>query len=193
MNNRTNLAISVIAALSLLMPSAAHACGIERWAIKTLADPQAKAINSHFRPSSISALDALYGPADPDTIVDRFGPAELTTYIVHASLVGYRIETDGDYHLVLADPTSRAHTMIGEIPRPSCAPPALNSILRAARHTVGLIGHHQASRRWWWLDWHHRTPPIVTIVGVGFFDRAHGQNGAAPNGLELHPVLFIRT
>ncbi len=31
----------------------------------------------------------------------------------------------------------------------------------------------------------------VSVVGVGFFDFLHGQTGAAPNGIELHPVLKI--
>ena len=30
---------------------------------------------------------------------------------------------------------------------------------------------------------------LVTLVGVGFFDKLHGQTGVAPNGAELHPVL----
>jgi hypothetical protein len=35
-----------------------------------------------------------------------------------------------------------------------------------------------------------RTP--VTITGVGFFDRVHGQTGVAlRNGIELHPILAI--
>jgi hypothetical protein len=29
----------------------------------------------------------------------------------------------------------------------------------------------------------------ATITGVGFFDFWHGQNGVAPNAIELHPVL----
>jgi hypothetical protein len=33
----------------------------------------------------------------------------------------------------------------------------------------------------------------VTITGVGFFDRVHGQTGVAlKNGIELHPVLAIQ-
>jgi hypothetical protein len=32
---------------------------------------------------------------------------------------------------------------------------------------------------------------IVVVTGVGFFDFLHGQTGAAPNGIELHPVLKI--
>jgi hypothetical protein len=31
----------------------------------------------------------------------------------------------------------------------------------------------------------------VTVTGVGFFDRIHGQTGVASNGIELHPVLSI--
>jgi hypothetical protein len=34
-------------------------------------------------------------------------------------------------------------------------------------------------------------PADATITGVGFFDRSHGQTGAAPNIIELHPVLEI--
>jgi len=29
------------------------------------------------------------------------------------------------------------------------------------------------------------------FAGVGFFDRAHGATGAAPNAIELHPVLKV--
>jgi hypothetical protein len=36
-----------------------------------------------------------------------------------------------------------------------------------------------------------RAHATVKIVGVGFFDKIHGQRGVAPNGIELHPVLGI--
>jgi hypothetical protein len=29
------------------------------------------------------------------------------------------------------------------------------------------------------------------VQGIGFFDFAHGQDGVAPNAIELHPVLSI--
>jgi hypothetical protein len=35
------------------------------------------------------------------------------------------------------------------------------------------------------------TPASARITGVGFFDRAHGATGAAPNVIELHPVLKV--
>jgi hypothetical protein len=28
-------------------------------------------------------------------------------------------------------------------------------------------------------------------AGVAFFDVVHGQEGVAPNGIELHPILMI--
>jgi hypothetical protein len=31
----------------------------------------------------------------------------------------------------------------------------------------------------------------VTVTGVAFFDTLHGQEGVAPNGIELHPTLSI--
>ena len=31
----------------------------------------------------------------------------------------------------------------------------------------------------------------VTVTGIAFFDPLHGQEGVAPNGIELHPVLMI--
>lgn len=34
-------------------------------------------------------------------------------------------------------------------------------------------------------------PTAARITGIGFFDRAHGATGAAPNVIELHPVLKI--
>ena len=34
-------------------------------------------------------------------------------------------------------------------------------------------------------------PTPARITGVGFFDRSHGQTGAAPNVIELHTVLKI--
>jgi hypothetical protein len=34
-------------------------------------------------------------------------------------------------------------------------------------------------------------PTAVRLTGVGFFDRAHGATGAAPNVIELHPILKV--
>ena len=39
--------------------------------------------------------------------------------------------------------------------------------------------------------WNDMGGILVEIVGVGFFDRAHGQTGRAPNNLEIHPILSV--
>jgi hypothetical protein len=31
----------------------------------------------------------------------------------------------------------------------------------------------------------------VTVTGVAFFDTLHGQEGVAPNAIELHPIFVI--
>jgi hypothetical protein len=36
-----------------------------------------------------------------------------------------------------------------------------------------------------------QTPIPVTVTGVTFYDRQHGQTGRAMNGVEIHPVLAI--
>jgi hypothetical protein len=36
-----------------------------------------------------------------------------------------------------------------------------------------------------------RVTEPVTLQGLGFFDFAHGQDGVAPNAIELHPVISI--
>ncbi len=66
--------------------------------------------------------------------------------------------------------------MIAEIPAPECAVgTGLEKTSRRARHAVLAV-----------------TPGIlVEVTGVGFFDFMHEQKGAAPNGIELHPVLGI--
>jgi hypothetical protein len=40
--------------------------------------------------------------------------------------------------------------------------------------------------------WNDAGGVTVDIIGVGFFDRAHGQTGRAPNNIEIHPILAIR-
>jgi hypothetical protein len=39
----------------------------------------------------------------------------------------------------------------------------------------------------------HDLVGTATITGVAFFDKKHGQNGIAPNGIELHPVLAFES
>jgi hypothetical protein len=199
MHSHRFMAATLLCAAALLpgasLPASAHAysygtqCGVELWATKTLRDPGAHAINFTLHDTTVAWLDHQHAPADPDAVGHRIAPVETTLWRVRVQLVGYRIEEDGDYHLVLRDPHSGS-SMIGEIPAPYCVASRADQY-RALRAAVDRIGHHHATRRWWWLDYHGATPPTITISGVGFFDRIHDQDGVAPNGVELHPVLGI--
>ena len=120
----------------------------------------------------------------------RIAPVELTTYQVDALLIGWKQPPDKDFHLVIASPGNRSQTMIAEIPSPTC--PELCRTGAAARYAalrrqlVDRLGGPPAAR-------YRRLPqPLpVRLVGVGFFDFEHFETGAAPNAIELHPVLKI--
>lgn len=161
------------------------ACGVERWAVKTLADPDAAKVVLRPRTSSVRALTRRPVPPVGDA-TPRIAGIETHVYRVRATLVEAKIEADSDIHLVIADPRSPATTMIVELPASGCtsgAPKALRQRMAAARASfVGACG----------------TPPrsgfralhgAAVLSGVGFVDKIHGQTGVAPNGIELHPLL----
>jgi hypothetical protein len=107
---------------------------------------------------------------------------------VKALLLGYHREKDEDFHLVLADPDHPNRTMIAEIPAPDCVKDAsFGKVLQDMRdslvHAYGSPGPRTA-----------RLPQPVPILirGEGFYDFRHGQDGVAPNAIELHPVLGLK-
>ncbi len=167
-------------------------CGSELWPIKALIDPNAAQVQlDPVLPTSVAAVNALPLPSDPTTRQgDNF---ELHAYRITAFLTGYKLEADNDWHIVLSDDGSETpgHTMIVEIPNAACAePPAESTTSRVlAQITQARAAFETAF------------PPAkacfscglkteVTVVGVGFFDKLHGQHGVAvKNGAELHPVI----
>ena len=161
------------------MPGAA--CGVERWAVKTGTDAAARSVDLTPRDTTVAALSALPAPAEPGP---RVAPAETTVYRVHALLTDYKAENDSDDHLVLLDPGG-AGTLVAEIPSPSCVGPSSAFLPAIARARAAFEGRFTAGGRY------RRTSVDVTVTGVGFFDRVHGQRGVAANGVELHPVLSI--
>jgi len=172
----------------LVAPIASLSCGEERWPVKTLGDKNAGAIDYAPQSSSVAALTALPAPsrADLDAKSDtRFAP-ELHTYTVRALLVGFKLETDQDFHVVLADPHDTKKTMVVEIPNGDCVPAARRN--QFALLQAGFIrdfGKPVAKFK------KLKTAVQVEVTGIGFFDFIHGQTGVAPNGFELHPVLSI--
>src|SRR4029079_16973960 len=115
----------------------------------------------------------------------RAQPVEATTYQVDGYLAGWDNEADGDVHLVLAGLTNQRMRIIAESPDPNCSgvcASALNGQFASARTILqAILGEPNTADR----------PIRLRVTGVGFFDRNHGQTGAAPNFIELHPVLSI--
>ena len=162
---------------------ALSACGTERWSVKTAADDDRHRVSTTPRDVSIRYLRARPTPSyRPQT--SRVAPVELTTYRVHARLVEYVREDDGDYHLVLADRAGR--TIIAEIPDPSCVAKIspFKAAIRAARSRMD--GRFSVTS-----DFKPAGSRVV-VTGIGFFDYFHGQTGMAPDDLELHPVTALR-
>ena len=108
--------------------------------------------------------------------------------VVQGILTVIKLEKDDDYHLVLSDPAdpSGETTMIVESPDPSCAEgSAVFDRIVAVRQHIDTFFRGPIQRK--------RAESIpVTVTGVLFFDPLHGQEGVAPNGIELHPILDIR-
>lgn len=140
--------------------------------------------------ATITALRALrLAPGQRLPPNNRIVPIETTFWDVHAELLGWKLEADSDFHLVLADPAHHRLTLIAEIPSGSCAgvcrSPAARLIHAARAAVVAALG--RPSHRYRRL----RVARPVHVVGLGFFDVLHGQTGVAPNGIELHPVVFL--
>jgi hypothetical protein len=86
------------------------------------------------------------------------------------------MQADGDVHLVLGDPADRTRYLVAEIPDSACAVGSrYASDFAEARRTFVTL-------------------PVgieVEVEGVAYWDDDHGQLGASPNDIELHPVLKI--
>lgn len=160
----------------------ASGCGVERWAIKTATDPAANQVNLTPQETSIADLVSIAPPVSP---TDRVGPTETQAFRLSGTLIFAKAEADSDYHLVVED--AQSNTMIVESPNPGCANGSLvlkqiEGVRSAIDQRLPEIGRGQIIR-----------PNIaVTVTGIGFFDRVHGQTGVAKNGLELHPCLSIQ-
>jgi hypothetical protein len=156
----------------------ALACGQERWAVKTLTDPDASRVNLTAQTATVADLIALPAPWQPINRVAQ----EFNTYQVMGKITFAKLEADNDVHMVLQDPNGR--TMIIEATCPDCAQHSIVSDqIATVRHAVEAQFPNLASGA------PEHVSVDVSVTGVAFFDRLHGQDGVAPNGIELHPVL----
>lgn len=179
-----------------LLPAAVH----ERWVVKTGSDADAQALTGQPpTPATVAELRALPVPAllPPD---GRSEGAEKTVWQLTATLQTFRAESDGDYHLVIAD--DQGNTMIAEIPNPGDITTPSYFAEQIATARTAFDSHFQIVE-----NISTPTPPAapgpggapqfqqaavpVTVTGLGYFDFNHGQLGVAPNAIELHPVINI--
>ena len=172
-------------ALFVFLPGRAMAqCGVERWPVKTGTDQDAGLVN--LSSPTASTVASLSGRPAPNPIPDnrRAQPTETTLFVVNATLTKYVLAYDSDYHMVLTDSTGR--TMIAEIPSPGCVGPGSPFAAGIAHARAQFDAMFAATTNF-------QTANVpVQITGVGFFDYLEGQEGVAPNGIELHPVIDIQ-
>jgi hypothetical protein len=162
--------------------------GSERWPVKTGTDEDVSRVDATPVATTIEELVKLARPwaptLDPPAMQSRrAAPAELTVYTVEGTLVSGYLEADGDFVLTIAGPTGT--TMRVEAPNPS--PLFVSPTSRWARE-ISVV-RKQLDEKLKPTQRVTRISVRARITGVGFFDRAHGATGAAPNVIELHPVL----
>lgn len=165
-----------------------YSCGVERWAVKTLADPAAATVA--FTPTAWTNIAVLDAKATTHPLT-RQSPVETTVYGLAAThVIAFKQEGDSDIHLVLRSTLPGHPTMIAELPLAGCIAagpvPAQQTAVGTARASfLRCIAAKGLS-----ISASFQSVDITSrIRGVGFFDYFHGQNGVAPNAIELHPAL----
>jgi hypothetical protein len=148
-------------------PSIPRACGVERWTVKTLQD------RPRLLRDRLTTVRYLGSRPAPSSLPNTRLPFERHIFTVVAAVVLVREEADNDFHVVLEQ---GGQQMIAEGPAPYCDPratPFRRRQMATARRKVRLCGRARVS-------------------GVAFFDYFHGQDGVAPNAIELHPIFGFR-
>ena len=160
---------------ALLAAQRGATCGVQRWTVKTMTDPDRDSVSAIAEPTSIAALVSLPAPRESRPAHGRLA-MERRTFRVRATLVETRLESDGDLHLILADPSDSTALLVAEIPDSTCAIGGRHaSDFAQARRAVDSLPFGL----------------LVEVTGVAFWDNDHGQIGNAANGIELHPVLRV--
>jgi uncharacterized membrane protein len=175
--------LSAVAVSLILSSTLAFSCGVERQSVKVGTDADIGLVN--FNAPQTTTIANLRAFPTPGTIPanNRISPEETTVWVVDATLMLIKLESDQDYHLVIQD--AAGLTMIAEVPAPSCVPSSspMNPGVTSARAKVDAMFNVTTSFT--------SVNVPVRITGVGMHDFPHGQTGAAPNQIELHSVIDI--
>ena len=167
---------------------ASTACGTWRWPVKTGSDATRYQVSRTTWYTGVNYLDGLTPPSSFGSYArnHRIRWPEFRTWQINdTTLVAIKLEDDGDLHLRLRSSTGK--TMIAEIPRPGCV--SSSSLWKTG---ITAARNYVTGRYWVSLSSWHYLYKKIDIKGLGFFDEEHGVTGAAPNKIELHPVIYIR-
>jgi len=186
--------ISIIALLFCFLTGSAQ-CGTWRWAVKTITDGTDKTLLSSTPEKTDITTLTKTGSAPHKLSTQRASDEVLPRQSdenrqVTIDCYIYKVKTnekDRDYHLLLSSNVDcSGDHMDGEIPDPNCPNLAGFSFLKAkytAARKVALDIKTQTDAG---------TVVHVQITGVPFWDALHGASGGAPNGREIHPILYLK-
>jgi len=178
----TAVVIAATASRTAAHPTAAAACGSDYWSLKTFSDPLRKKVKLTPKDTTLTQIG---GPGHPHPTPTTWNtPFELQVWRLTAQITEFKREGDSDIHLILFDAGSYG---IAELPAAACVPKkarARKAIINARKKFEAACG--KATSSWTQLG------AVVTISGVGFWDKPHTQNPHAPNFAELHPVTAIK-
>src|SRR5713226_5429537 len=135
---RNGVLILMAVVLLWALPAAsapADRCGVWRWDVKTLSDPDASQVNFAPVAGTISQLHQLAEPNELRSRTPRIAPVEFRVYRIRALLLEYKREQDRDFHVVVGQPDQPSRTMVVEVVDPTC-PGARDSIRVGALQTV---------------------------------------------------------
>ena len=149
--------------------------------MKTLSDPDARRVRLTPVATTVESLAAL--PPPRYRPYRRLAPTETTIFCIEGWYKEVNTEADYDLHVVVAGLEDTTVTMVVEFPDARCSGACASGY--GEQYTRAREALENRLKTW-------TTDTLrVRIMGVGFFDRPHGQYGAAPNYIELHPVLGI--
>jgi hypothetical protein len=127
--------------------------GNVRWPVKTGTDADVSKVRQAIVPTTVEEMISIPRPSDmpvptkeyPAYEQHRSSPVETTIWRIDADIIALKLESDGDYHLVLQG--ASGETMIGEIPTPR--PPFVQTSspwlanIKAARQAIDdkLVKH----------------------------------------------------
>ncbi|HKU67125.1 MAG TPA: hypothetical protein VJP85_05040, partial [Candidatus Baltobacteraceae bacterium] len=152
-------------------------CGVQRWHIKTLGDAYVNTINWTPILGNVSTLTSAPVPVNYDQYNDttRYAPYETQAYRIRATLVGWKIETDHDFHIVIADVNNPSNTMIIEPPDPNCSSACdggfANYFQSVRTKITNCFGQAPSSFT------NFNSGIVVDVTGMPLFDALHNQTG----------------